>query len=110
LTRTVTIAGTSFTATSTSALSRAPSARRTRLRNGDGSAASIPAVTPANVAPAQRRHSTKRAPVLNAPAVFSARRTEADYQGWRDHQAWTNEKYRRFDHGERMPPDWRPQG
>jgi len=33
---------------------------------------------------------------------------EADFQAWRDQQAWTAEKYRRFDRGERMPPDWRP--
>jgi hypothetical protein len=39
--------------------------------------------------------------------VFSAKRTETDYQAWRDQQAWTAEKYRRFDRGERMPPDWR---
>jgi hypothetical protein len=39
--------------------------------------------------------------------VFSTRRTEADYQAWRDQQAWTAEKYRRFDRGERIPLDWR---
>jgi hypothetical protein len=38
--------------------------------------------------------------------VFVAKRTEADFQAWREHQAWTAEKYRRFDRGERMPPDW----
>jgi hypothetical protein len=40
--------------------------------------------------------------------VFLANRTEADFQAWRDQQAWTAEKYRRFDRGERMPHDWRP--
>jgi hypothetical protein len=39
--------------------------------------------------------------------VFSAKRTEADYQAWRDQRDWTAEKYRRFDRGERMPPDCR---
>jgi hypothetical protein len=39
--------------------------------------------------------------------VFLANRTEADFQAWRDQEAWTAEKYRRFDRGERMPPDWR---
>jgi hypothetical protein len=34
-------------------------------------------------------------------------RTEADFQAWRDQEAWTAEKYRRFDRGERMPSDWR---
>jgi hypothetical protein len=32
----------------------------------------------------------------------------SDFQEWRDQEAWTAEKYRRFDRGERMPPDWRP--
>ncbi|WP_154073446.1 hypothetical protein [Bradyrhizobium erythrophlei] len=40
--------------------------------------------------------------------LFLANRTEADFQAWRDHKAWTAEKYRRFDRGERMPHDWRP--
>ncbi len=31
---------------------------------------------------------------------FSAKRTEADYQAWRDQRDWTAEKYRRFDRGE----------
>ena len=39
--------------------------------------------------------------------VFLAKRTEADFQAWREQQAWTAEKYRRFDRGERMPADWR---
>jgi hypothetical protein len=40
--------------------------------------------------------------------VFSAKRTEADYQAWRDQRDRTAEKYRRFDRGERMPHDWQP--
>jgi len=39
-------------------------------------------------------------------AVFLSKRTEADFQEWRDQRDWTTEKYRRFDCGERMPPDW----
>jgi hypothetical protein len=42
--------------------------------------------------------------------VLLAARTEADFQAWRDQEAWTAEKYRRFDRGERMPPDWKPPG
>jgi hypothetical protein len=42
--------------------------------------------------------------------VFLSKRTEADFQAWRDQEAWTAEKYRRFDRGERMPPDWKPPG
>jgi hypothetical protein len=34
-------------------------------------------------------------------------RTPADFQTWRRQRDWTAEKYRRFDRGERMPPDWR---
>ena len=34
-------------------------------------------------------------------------RTPSDFQAWRDQEAWTTEKYRRFDRGERMPHDWR---
>jgi hypothetical protein len=37
--------------------------------------------------------------------VFLAKRTEADFQEWRDQQAWTAAKYRRFDRGERAPHD-----
>ena len=39
--------------------------------------------------------------------MFLANRTEVD--SWHDQEAWTAEKYRRFDRGERMSPDWRPQ-
>ncbi len=35
---------------------------------------------------------------------------EADFQVWRNHQAWTAGKYRRFDHGEHMLNDWRAIG
>jgi hypothetical protein len=41
---------------------------------------------------------------------YLPRRSEADFQAWRDHQAWTAAKYARFDRGERMPPDWRAHG
>jgi hypothetical protein len=49
-----------------------------------------------------------RADFERAWAAFLPNRTEADFQAWRDQQAWTAEKYRRFDSGERMPPDWKP--
>lgn len=42
-------------------------------------------------------------------AAFLPNRTEADFQAWRD-QRYGREKYRRFDRGERMPPDRRPHG
>jgi hypothetical protein len=50
-----------------------------------------------------------RAEFKAACRVFFANRAEADFQVWRDREAWTAEKYRRFDRGERMTPDWRPQ-
>jgi hypothetical protein len=40
---------------------------------------------------------------------YLPKRTEADFKEWRDQEAWTAEKYRRFDRHERMPPDWKPQ-
>jgi hypothetical protein len=40
--------------------------------------------------------------------MFLAKRTRADLEAWREQRAWTAEKYRRFDRGERMTPDWRP--
>jgi hypothetical protein len=33
------------------------------------------------------------------------KRSEADFQAWCDHEAWTAEKYRRFDRHERLPSD-----
>jgi hypothetical protein len=35
--------------------------------------------------------------------VFLAKRTEADFQPWHDERTRTEEKYRRFSRGERMP-------
>ena len=39
--------------------------------------------------------------------VFLSNRIAADFQAWRDQRDWTVEKYRRFDRGERMPPNWK---
>ena len=41
---------------------------------------------------------------------YVPRCTAAAFQTWRDQQAWTKEKYRRFDRGEPIPPDWQPHG
>ena len=41
-------------------------------------------------------------------SVFLSKRTEADFQQWRDQRDFTAEKYRRFDRGERMPINWKP--
>jgi len=34
---------------------------------------------------------------------FSARRTPADYQAWRDQRDWTDRKYAMWERGERVP-------
>jgi hypothetical protein len=39
---------------------------------------------------------------------YLPKRSEADFEEWRDHQAFTAEKYRCFDRGERTSPDWKP--
>jgi hypothetical protein len=64
--------------------------------------------------PCDDRHGTA-ASFEAARAAFEAawrdylpKRTEADFEAWRDQEAWTAQKYRRFDRHERMPPDWRP--
>ncbi len=36
-------------------------------------------------------------------AVFLSKRTEADFQEWRDQQEWTEQKYAMWKRGERMP-------
>ena len=58
----------------------------------------------------QRRLSRARTEFESAWRIFLAKRTETDFQTWRDQQAWTAEKYRRFNRGERMPHDWRASG
>jgi hypothetical protein len=35
--------------------------------------------------------------------VFSAKRTDGDYQAWRDRRDWTARKYAMWERGERMP-------
>jgi len=36
--------------------------------------------------------------------TFSARRTPADYQAWRNQREWMARKYDRWERGERLPP------
>jgi hypothetical protein len=49
------------------------------------------------------RHDQARADFEKAWQMFSARRTEADYQAWRDQRDWTAHKYAMWDRGERLP-------
>ena len=65
--------------------------------------------------PGDDRHGTA-ASLDAARAAFEAawreylpKRSEADFEEWRDQEAWTAEKYRRFDRHERMPSDWKSQ-
>jgi hypothetical protein len=44
-----------------------------------------------------------RADFEKAWQVFSATRTETDYQAWRDQRDWTERKYAMWDRGERFP-------
>jgi hypothetical protein len=44
-----------------------------------------------------------RADFGKAWQVFSARRTEADYQAWRNQRDWTSRIYAMWDRGERLP-------
>ena len=80
----------------------APSAIRVPRRNGSGYAAFTLAENPCEQRCGQPTRSTGPAPRSRRPgSTYLPRRTEADFQAWRDHQAWTEEKYRRFDRGER---------
>jgi hypothetical protein len=50
-----------------------------------------------------------RADFEEAWKVFLSHRTEADFQAWRDQQAWTTRKYALWDAGKRLPPnEWEP--
>ena len=44
-----------------------------------------------------------RAQFERAWMVFSANRTEADYEAWRKQQDWTSRKYAAIDRGEKVP-------
>jgi hypothetical protein len=85
-----------------SARSRFDQASRKTRRRGAGGAASTrdsePDECPSGTA---ATFDGARANFAKAWQVFSARRTETDYQAWRDQRDWTAEKYRRFDRGER---------
>ena len=41
--------------------------------------------------------------------VFLSKRTDADFQAWRDQRDWTARKYALWDAGKRLPPnEWEP--
>src|SRR6266850_5171343 len=89
-----------------SARSQDASATRLTLTPGNGYPGSHPRECTSDTSETFEQARTD----FEAPwAVFLSKRTPADFQAWREQQAWTPEKYRRFDRGERMPPDWKPQ-
>jgi hypothetical protein len=50
-----------------------------------------------------------RADFEGAWRVFLSKRTEADFQAWRDNRDWTARKYALWDAGKRLPPnEWEP--
>src|ERR1700694_2033688 len=59
--------------------------------------------------PRERRSGTAatfdqaRADFEDAWRIFLSKRTEADFQAWRDEQDWTERKYAMWERGERMP-------
>ncbi len=71
---------------------------------GDGLAGFIRAQNPANTC-------TVPLPIFDqarrdfeaAWRVFSAKRTEADFQEWRDQSDWTARKYAMWERGEKLP-------
>jgi hypothetical protein len=79
--------------------SRGASAIRMTLIRGNGLADFIPAVIPANV----QMTPPRRADFERAWAVFLSKRTEADFQKWRDNRDWTARKYAMWEAGERFP-------
>jgi hypothetical protein len=78
---------------------------RTTPRHGNGTAGSIRAPIPENAAAARQRHSTRpRAEFEDAGRLFLSKRTEADFQAWRDQRYWTDRKYALWDAGQRLDP------
>jgi hypothetical protein len=98
-------AGTSIGATSARALSKSAPAFPFDEDPGAGLAASIPALIRASMRTARRRPSKRPASIRR----FLSKRTEADFQAWRDQQDWTARKYALWDAGKRLPPnEWEP--
>jgi hypothetical protein len=80
-----------------------------RIR-GSGAAAFIQARIQANINPTPPRPSTRSAPIFErAWQAFLSKRTEADFQAWRDQRDWTARKYALWDAGKRLePPSYGP--
>jgi hypothetical protein len=89
-------AGTFTTATFMAGRLPSASGIRTIPINGNGTEASIRDQSRANIRP-------------TPPQVFLSKRTEADFQAWRDQRDWTARKYALWDAGKRLePPSYGP--
>jgi len=100
-------AGTSITAISTPARSRSAAAAHTTKIRGSGVAVSIRDREQQNGTAAT--FDEARADFEGAWRVFPSKRTEADFQAWRDQRDWTARKYALWDAGKRLPPnEWEP--
>ena len=87
-----------------SAPSRAAWASRTTRTHGNGCAASIPAQTHGEqTGGTALTFDQARVDFELAWRKFSAKRTKADYQAWRDQRDWTARKYAMWERGERFP-------
>jgi hypothetical protein len=86
-----------------SALSLAPSARRTRQKNGEQCGFYPGCAAGEHRAGSAPRFDQARSDFKRAWRTFSARRTETDYQAWRDQRDWTTRKHAMRDRGVQVP-------
>jgi hypothetical protein len=77
---------------------------------GDGPAASIPGCHPGECTNGTAEtFDQARADFEAAWQVFLSKRTEADFQTWRDDRDWTARKYALWDAGKKLePPNYEP--
>jgi hypothetical protein len=73
------------------------------LTRGNGAVASIRDRTPANIGAARPPFDQARADFERTWEVFLSKRTEADFQEWRDQRDWTARKYAMWERGEKLP-------
>ena len=87
-----------------SARSRGPSAIPTQHCSGNGAAASIRDLSPGEcTSSTAATFDEARADFEAAWRVFLSKRTEADFQEWREQRDWMARKYAMWEAGERLP-------
>jgi hypothetical protein len=90
---------------------RLPSASAIRMTpiRGNGTAVSIRALIRASISLTAATFEEARADFERAWLVFLSKRTDADFQKWRDERDWTERKYALWDAGKRLePPSYGP--